>query len=192
MKNLKNIAKGFLALSFLVGVAIAAPVQADNNVNSLLNARASLKADALIRMENSVGVVLGGNNTLRVLGAEVASVSGSDISAKAMVGNSALNFVVKTDANTKFNVKSATNTSFISQLEAGDKISFAGTITSSTSSSIVVDGDNVVSHEAFTKVVAETDDDDNEDDDKDDKEKNNEGNKGGNGLWQRIVNFFRK
>ncbi|HEY4513100.1 MAG TPA: DUF5666 domain-containing protein [Candidatus Paceibacterota bacterium] len=146
--NIKNTIKGLLVFAFLVGVVIASPASAQNqnaNANAFINAHASLKADSLIKMESSVGVVLGPNNTLRVMGAKVTSVSGSDVSVTAPFGNSSLNFVVKTDAETKLNGKLLSSSSVLSQLKAGDKISFAGTITSSTSSSIVVDGDHVVS-----------------------------------------------
>lgn len=152
--EIKNIAKGFLLLSFLMGAIIASPVSAQNsnaNANAFLNAHASLKADSLIRLESSVGVVLGPNESLRVMGAKVTSVSNNEISASAPFGNSSLNFVVKVDAESKLNGKvlgSAYATS-ISSLKAGDKISFAGTITSSTSSSIVVDGDHVVSRALY-------------------------------------------
>jgi hypothetical protein len=152
MKNIKNIAKGFLLLSFLVGVAFATPALADNNKgssNNFFNVQASLKADALIKLDSSTGVVLGPNGVLRVMGAKVVSVSSGEISATAPFGNSSLNFVVKTDAQTKLNGKLLTDASVLSQLKAGDKISFAGTITSSTSSSIVVDGDHVVSQALY-------------------------------------------
>ena len=152
MKNIKNIAKGFLLLSFLVGVAFATPALADNNKgssNNFFNVQASLKADALIKLDSSIGVVLGPNGALRVMGAKVVSVSGGEINVIAPFGNSSLNFVVKTDAQTKLNGKLLTDVSVLSQLKAGDKISFAGTITSSTSSSIVVDGDHVVSQALY-------------------------------------------
>jgi hypothetical protein len=147
MINIKNIAKGFLLLFFLLGAVIATRAEANNTISAdgFLNAQASLKADALIKLENSVGVVLGSNGALRVLGAKVTAVSGSDISATAPFGSSSLNFVVTTDANTRLNGKLLASGSLLNQLKAGDRISFAGTITSSTSSSISVHGDHVIS-----------------------------------------------
>lgn len=152
--NIKNIAKGFVLLSFLVGAVIASPAQAENsneNAKAFINANASLKADVLSKLENSVGVVLGPNSVLRVVGAKVTSVSGSDINATASFGNSSLSFVVKTDAETKLNGKAFANSSALSSLKAGDKISFAGTITSSAGSSITVDASHVISQNLYNK-----------------------------------------
>lgn len=154
MKNVKNILKGFALLALVLGAVLVtgAAVRADNNNNgnnndnsSFLSANASLKADALIRLQSSTGVVLGTNGAVRVLGAKVTSVSGSDINATASFGNSSLNFVVHTDANTKVNGKLMSDASLLSGLKAGDSVSFAGTITSSTSSAVTVDGDQVAS-----------------------------------------------
>lgn len=151
MNNIKNIAKGFLVLAFLVGAVIASPASADNKENEkgFLNAQASLKADVLGRIENSLGVVLGPNGALRVMGAKVTSVSGSDINATASFGNSSLSFIIKTDAETKLNGKAFASSSSLSALKAGDKISFAGTITSSSSSSVTVDASHVVSQNLY-------------------------------------------
>lgn len=198
--SIKNIAKGFVVLSFLVGAVIASPVSAENSVDSksFLNAHASLKADALIRLENSVGVVLGSNNTLRVMGAKVTSVSGSDINATAPFGNSSLNFVVKTDAQTKLNGKLLANASALAALKAGDKISFAGTISSSTSSSIIVDGDHVVSRVLYdSEKIEDKNSSKSENDDSNDEKNNNKNDKEGKNenrgdFWGKIRNWFWK
>jgi hypothetical protein len=154
MNNIKNIAKGFVLLSFLVGAVIASPAQAENSnenesTKAFLNANASLKADVLGKIENSLGVVLGPNGALRVMGAKVTSVSGSNINATASFGNSSLSFVIKTDAETKLNGKAFANSSSLASLKAGDKISFAGVITSSSSSSLTVDASHVVSQNLY-------------------------------------------
>ncbi len=149
MKNIKNIVKGIAVASLLVGMAVVLPVaaKADNNgsdSNSLfVNAQASVKAAGLglLKLDSSTGAVIGANGSVRVLGAKVVSVSGSQISATSAFGNSALNFVVNTDANTKLNGSN----SAVSSLKAGDNISFSGTMSSSTSSSIVVAADHLVS-----------------------------------------------
>ncbi len=83
------------------------------------------------------------------MGAKVTSVSGGDINATASFGDSSLNFVVKTDAETKLNGRLLSNSSVLSGLKEGDKISFAGTITSSSSSSITVDASHVVSQALY-------------------------------------------
>ncbi|MFA6256888.1 MAG: DUF5666 domain-containing protein [Candidatus Paceibacterota bacterium] len=143
MKNLKNIAKGFIVFSFLGLLAVAGPAKADNNNgNAYMNARSSLKADALVNLESATGVVLGPNGALRVLGAKVVSVTESVVKATASFGSSVLNFVVNVDSDTKVNGSSDAK---VSDLKAGDKISFAGDIDSSSSSSIVVNADHIVS-----------------------------------------------
>jgi hypothetical protein len=142
---MKNIAKGLIVFSFLALLVAGSPASADNgkkDSDAFLNARASLKADALVRLESATGVVLGPNGTLRVLGAKVVSVSEKVIKATASFGESVLNFVINVDANTKINGNSSAD---VSGLKAGDKISFSGSITSSTSSAITVDGDHLVS-----------------------------------------------
>ncbi|MFZ2150339.1 MAG: DUF5666 domain-containing protein [Minisyncoccia bacterium] len=159
MKNKQSIATGFVLLALLGVGLISTPAMADNenkgSSKGFLNAQASLKADAFMKAENATGVVLGSNNSLRVMGAKVTSVSGSDISATVPFGNSSLNFVVKTDAETKLNGKVLSGASALAGLKAGDKISFGGTITSSTSSSIVVDGDHVVSQALYGGIKLE-------------------------------------
>ena len=158
MKNLKSIAKGLLLLSLLGGAVIATPAKAEESGSkAYINAQASLKADALIKLDSSVGAVLGPNGVLRVLGAKVTSVSSNEVSATALYGNSALNFTVKADNDTKVN--GSDSNSSLSNLKAGDKISFSGTIVSSSSSSIIVDADHIISKSLYNdKVKAEKED----------------------------------
>jgi hypothetical protein len=197
--NIKNIAKGFLVLAFLAGAVIASPAKADNNTseNSFVNAEASLKADFVNKIENSVGVVMGPNGTLRVLGAKVTSVSGSDINATAAFGNSSMSFVVKTDADTKLNGKALSDSSVLSGLKAGDRISFAGTIASSSSSSLTIDASHVISRDLYS---GKTIDDHKQDKDKDNGDigkDNNNDHKGDKnelrgGFWGKIRSWFNK
>lgn len=162
MINIKNIAKSIAVLALLVGVGFASPALADNNNDNgdkaFLNAQASLKADLLAKWDSAVGVVLGQNNALRVMGAKVVAVSGSDIKATASFGDEVINFTVKTDAETKLNGK-ALASGTLSDLKAGDKISFGGTLVSSSSSSMVVDASHVVS-QALYKATPQPDDND--------------------------------
>ncbi len=150
MKNIKKVA-GSVALSFLALALFGAnPASAETTGASslFLNAHASLKADALIRLESATGVVVNGSSDVRVMGAEVTSASDTEVRATAEFGNSTLNFIVKVDEDTKLNGKVDSQNSFdASDLEAGDKVSFAGRITSSTSSSVSVDADHLVSRE---------------------------------------------
>ena len=159
MKNTKNMFKGFLLLALLLGVVVATPAKADNNnvsLNGFLNAQASLKADALVKLESSAGVVLSSGGSLRVMSANVTSVTGGDVNATVPFGNSVLNFVVKTDAQTKLNGKLLTNSAVVlGQLKVGDKVSFSGTVTSSTSSSIVVDADHLVARALYNTAKVE-------------------------------------
>ncbi|MFA6520302.1 MAG: hypothetical protein WCT44_01690 [Candidatus Paceibacterota bacterium] len=152
MNKIKNITKGFLVLALLAGAFMATPVRAEDNNsgNEFSNARASLKADAMIRLDNSVGVVMGSNNAIRVMGAKVTAVSGNDISVTVPFGNSSLNFVVKTNTQTKVNGKLLSDPSVLALLKVGNKISFAGIISSSSSSSITVDGSHVVSQDLYS------------------------------------------
>ncbi|KKU50367.1 MAG: hypothetical protein UX71_C0001G0022 [Parcubacteria group bacterium GW2011_GWA1_47_10] len=145
MKNIKNVAKGLIVFSFIALLVAGSPASAKNDdkgENGYLNARAGLKAEALVKLESATGVVLGPNGTLRVLGAKVVSVSGNVIKAVVSFGESVLNFVVNVDADTKIN---GNGDAEVGDLKAGDKISFSGTVTSSTSSAITVDGDHLVS-----------------------------------------------
>lgn len=148
MNIVQNWAKGLIVLFLVLGiVAVAAPARAENGADSsdFANIAASLKADALIRLESSTGVVTGPNGAIRVLNAKVTSATNDEVKATASFGDSALNFVVKADSATKLNGKARSDASLLSTLKAGDKVSFAGTITSSSSSSITVDGDHIVS-----------------------------------------------
>lgn len=153
MKNIQNIVKGFLVLAFITGVAIATPVKADNNdgPKGLLSTQVSAKANALMKLESSVGVVMGKEGLVQVMGAKVVSVSGNDISATILFGNSSLNFTLKTNSTSKLNGKLLTDASVLNQLKAGDSISFTGMITSSTNSSIVVTGSHIVSQALYNK-----------------------------------------
>jgi hypothetical protein len=195
--KIKNIAKGFLVLAFLTGAVIASPAKADNNTseNSFVNAEASLKADFVNKIENSVGVVLGPNGMLRVLGAKVTSVSGSDINATAAFGNSSMSFVVKTNADTKLNGKALSDSSVLSGLKAGDRISFAGTIASSSSSSLTIDASHVISRDLYT---GKTINDHKQDKDNGDTAKDNNNDHKGDknelkgGFWGKIRSWFKK
>jgi len=157
MKNIKNIAKGLLLFSFVVSAIIATPAKADNsnenkgntNTNGFLSAQASLRAEAFMKFESSSGVVMGPSGSVKVFGAKVTSVSDSEINATVAFGNSALNFVVSTDAETKLNGKLLTDASVLTGLATGDRISFDGAITSSTSSSVAVNGDHIVSQALY-------------------------------------------
>lgn len=147
MKNVKNIAKGMIALSLMAGVLMASPASAETNrgkgsERDFLKAEGSLKAEALAKIESATAVVLGPNGALRVMGAKIVSVTENAISATASFGNTLLNFVVNIDEDTKMNGKGDASTA---GLKAGDKISFGGMISSSTSSSVVVDAGHVVS-----------------------------------------------
>ncbi len=155
MKNIKHIAQGFLLLALLVGVGATHNALADNNSSdssNFISAQASLRADALANFESATGVMLGANNTLRVLNAKVSSVSNGDISASAPFGNSSLNFVIKSTADTKLNGKvlGSNAGSVYANLKSGDKVSFVGTIGSSTSSSITVNAVHVISSALYT------------------------------------------
>ncbi|MFA6177890.1 MAG: hypothetical protein WC694_03310 [Candidatus Paceibacterota bacterium] len=153
MKNVKNIAKGFLVLAFFVGIIIATPARAENNGSkNLSNAKNSMKVDALMKLDSSsVGVVMGKEGSVKVIGAKVISVVGGDINATVLFGSSPLNFVVKMNTTSKLNGKLLTDIAILNQLKAGDNISFVGIIASSTSSSIVVNGTHAVSQTLFNK-----------------------------------------
>jgi hypothetical protein len=172
MKNVKNVVKGFLVLSLLAGAFIASPASADNKIEArnYLNAETSLKADVLPKVESAVGVVLGPNDTLRVMGAKVDSVSGSEIKATTSFGGASLSFTVRADAEIKVNGKAldASFASVIDNLEAGDKISFSGTIVSSSNSSLVVEADHLVSRALYDNDSSKNDDRD-DDEDKDER-----------------------
>jgi hypothetical protein len=141
---MKNIAKSFIAFSFLALLVAGSPASANNGKSEadFLNARAGLKAEALVKLESASGAILGPNGTVRVLGAKVVSATEDVIKATVSFGESILNFVVNIDSDTKINGNGDADAS---DLKAGDKISFSGTITSSTSSSVVVDGDHFAS-----------------------------------------------
>ncbi|MDP9249653.1 MAG: hypothetical protein M3M85_04075, partial [bacterium] len=141
---MKNIAKGLIVFSFLALFIAGSPASAKNDdkgEKGYLNARAGLKAEALVKLDSATGAVLGPNGTIRVLGAKVISVSGNVVKAAVSFGESVLNFVVNVDADTKINGDGDVKAS---DLKAGDKVSFSGTITSSTSSAVTVDADHLV------------------------------------------------
>lgn len=149
---MKKIAISIVVLSLFIGVVFISPLsaKADNMSDSnsmFMNARASLKIDTLTKLESVSGVVLGPNNSVRVLGAKVTSVAINQINATATFGNSFLNFVVNVDTNTQLNGRdsSSKNPLFINSLKVGDIVSFSGTMSSSSGSSIIVAGDQVVS-----------------------------------------------
>ncbi len=173
---MKNILKRVALLALLVGVlGIYAPeVKANNDgdFNSrFVSAHSSLKADALIKLESSTGVALGANGNIKAIGAKVTSVSSNEVNATTSFGNSALNFVIKIDGDTKINGKNRNGTS-IASLKVGDKVSFSGIVTASSSSSIAVDADHLVSR-AFVKneVKADSSDDNGKDKNEDNKER---------------------
>lgn len=150
MKSIKNVLKGFLVLALLVG-AFATQVQADNNANEngFLNSKASIKAEGLMKLSSTTSVVMGKEGLIQVMGAKVVSVSGNDINVSVLFGNSPLNFVVKTTSTSKLNGRLLTDASTLSLLKVGDSIGFAGIVASSTSSSIVVNGNYVVSQALY-------------------------------------------
>lgn len=153
MKNVKNIAKGLIVFSFLALLVGASPASAKNEEKDYLNARAGLKAEALVKLDSVSSVIMGANGAMRVLGAKVVSVSENVVRATVSFGESVLNFVINIDADTKVNGDSDAK---VSNLEAGDKISFSGALTSSTSSSLVVDADHLVSRELLAMPADKT------------------------------------
>lgn len=147
---MKNIAKGLIVFSFLALLVAGSPASAKNDEKGFLEARAGLKAEALVKLESATGAILGPNGTIRVLGAKVVSVSENVVKAAVSFGESVLNFVVNIDADTKIN---GNGDAKVGDLKAGDKISFSGTVTSSTSSAITVDADHLVSRSLLSGTV---------------------------------------
>jgi len=193
---MKNIAKGLMVFSFLALLVAGSPASAENNKNDekgYLNARAGLKAEALVKLESATGAVLGPNGTIRVLGAKVVSVSENVMKAVVSFGESMLNFVVNIDANTKIN---GNGDAKVGDLKAGDKVSFSGTVTSSTSSAITVDVDHLVSRALFAGTTEsedagdDNDDEGDEDDGDEDEDKDEKENKGKGGWLLRLRSWF--
>lgn len=83
-----------------------------------------------------VGVFVGQNGIVHVLGAQVASISGSVVNAVSTFGSVVLNWTVNTSNSTKIFVGGSA-TSSVSAIHTGDKISFTGNA-SSTSSPLTV------------------------------------------------------
>jgi hypothetical protein len=155
MKNIKKIVSGIVlsmfALTLVLNPTSASADNNEQNTNAVFaNVHASLKADVLASREASAGVIIGADGSMKVLNAKVVSVSNTEINVNTLFGNSVLNFVVKVDGDTKINNRAnGQNGVLIALLKAGDKISFSGKMLSSTSSSIVVDSDQIISRALF-------------------------------------------
>lgn len=84
----------------------------------------------------STGVRINPNGIVRVIGASVTAVSGDVVSAVTTIGSVVMNWAINVSDTTKVSANaSATSTSAI---KAGDKISFAGVLSSSVGNSLTV------------------------------------------------------
>lgn len=74
-------------------------------------------------------VGINGNGIVRVIGAEVTSVSGAVINAVTTVGANVLNWAVTVSSATKISVEGQPTASTTAAIAVGDKISFTGMLT---------------------------------------------------------------
>jgi len=106
-------------------------------VTSLLMVAPLAASAATLNATGSTGVVISPNGIVRVIGAEVTSVSNGVVNAVTTLGSVVMNWAVDVSASTKIAAggsKSATTT----DIKAGDKISFAGSLSSSAGNSLTV------------------------------------------------------
>ncbi len=102
-----------------------------------LFALAPLAASAsTLNASSSVGVIISPSGIVRVIGADVTNVGNGFVNAVTTIGNVTLSWLVNASAATKIGANGSTNAS-TSAIAIGDKIDFAGTL-SSTSSVLTV------------------------------------------------------
>ncbi len=79
-----------------------------------------------------IGVFIGANGIVRVVGAQVASISGSVVNAVSTFGSIVLDWTINTSTSTKITARGSA-TSSVGAIHSGDTISFTGTAASTSS-----------------------------------------------------------
>jgi len=102
-----------------------------------LLAVAPLAASAsTVGVQGSTGVVISPSGIVRVIGADVTSVGNGFVNAVTTLGNVTINWLVNASTSTKI-VANGSSSASTTGINVGDKIDFAGTL-SSTSSILTV------------------------------------------------------
>ncbi|MFZ2886237.1 MAG: DUF5666 domain-containing protein [Minisyncoccia bacterium] len=87
----------------------------------------SIQAGTGLPAQAGIEVQIGAQGNALVRGAQVTSVSGSEINANTSLGSSVLSWIVKTDSNTDFTANKG-GAEGIANIAVGDTISFRGAI----------------------------------------------------------------
>ncbi len=87
---------------------------------------------ATLNASSSTGVIINPNGIVRVIGANVTAVGNGFVSAATTIGNTVLSWIVNISATTKVSGTGTANAS-TTGITVGDKVSFKGTLTGTTS-----------------------------------------------------------
>jgi len=98
-------------------------------------------ADTL-HASSTTGVVISSNGIVHVIGAQVTSVSNGVVNAVTTVGSVVMNWVVNVSASTKLAANGSMNAT-TTDIKVGDKVNFAGALSSSVGSTLSVAGTKI-------------------------------------------------
>ena len=90
-----------------------------------------------LNVSGSTGIVISPSGIVRVIGADVTAVGTNVIDAVLNIGSNVINVVLNTSGNTKV-VANGTKTATTTDVKVGDTVSFKGTLSSSTGSTLTV------------------------------------------------------
>src|SRR3989344_6584068 len=101
-------------------------------------------------VNGATGVVISPNGIVRVIGADVTAVSNGIVNAATTIGSTVINWIVNISAATKIGANGSANAT-TTDITAGDKVSFAGTVSSSICSTITVAASKIRDMTTFPK-----------------------------------------
>jgi len=98
----------------------------------------------------ATGVVISPSGIVRVIGADVTAVSNGIVNAATTIGNTVINWIVNISLATKIGANGSAHAT-TTDIKTGDKVSFAGTVSSSVGSSITVAASKIRDLTTFPK-----------------------------------------